>query len=95
MKKRKEVLIKSDVPKRYSQRVNFAGLIGIDPDTKELHARVPYEAYDAGGNLLSRGVLDPQGTTKHIFADAPGKVTVVIGLGAAQWQKYVDADHGE
>jgi type VI secretion system secreted protein VgrG len=94
MKRRKEVLIKADEPKRYSQRVNFAGVIGIDPTTDELHARVPYEAYDNDGQILGRGVLDSQGTTNHIFSNKPGKATIVLGLGSAGWSKFVDAEHG-
>lgn len=82
-----------NLPQRFSQRVNFAGLIGIDPDTGSLHERLPYEAYDADGKLVARGHLDDKGSTQHIYTDEPGKLRLVIGDG--KWLKIADTNHGE
>lgn len=82
-----------NLPQRFSQRVNLAGLIGMDPGTGGLHEQLPYEAYDASGRLVARGRLDHKGNTQHIYTGEPTKIRLVIGDG--QWLKVADTDHGE
>ena len=86
---------KSDLPvseaTAFSQRVNVAGLIGSDPQTRSLYSCLPYEAYDEEGALIATGQLDADGTTEVIYTQQPKKLKVVISQG--DWQFFLDVNH--
>ncbi|WP_246265475.1 type VI secretion system Vgr family protein [Aromatoleum diolicum] len=76
----------------YSQRVNVAGAIGMDPETNALYANLPYEVFDESGKRIAVGTLDDQGNTARVFTQKPEKLKFVVTSG--EWMFFQDVTHG-
>ncbi|MEN3069609.1 type VI secretion system Vgr family protein [Uliginosibacterium sediminicola] len=76
---------------RFSQRLNLAGVLGLDPDTQALHTGMAYEVFDQKGQKLAAGQLKPDGSTDRIFTSKVEKLKVVVKTG--EWTLLQDLEH--
>ncbi|BAL26773.1 type VI secretion system Vgr family protein [Azoarcus sp. KH32C] len=76
----------------YSQRVNVAGAIGMDPETNAMYANLPYEVFNESGKRIAVGTLDDQGNTARVFTRTPEKLKIVVTSG--DWMFFHDVKHG-
>lgn len=81
-----------NLPRRFSQTVNVAALLGRHASNQALKARLTYRAYDDQGQLLAQGQLDAHGNTRPIYTDKPQVIRIALGDGA--WIRSADANHG-
>lgn len=76
---------------RFSQKLNFAGILGLDPETNALHANMTYEVFDQTGQKLAAGQLKPDGSTDRVFTSKSEKLKVVVKAG--EWSFLQDIEH--
>jgi len=81
-----------NAPRRYSQTINVAALLGRQASNQTIKADLSYRAYDSTGKLLAQGRLDTHGNTQPIYTDRPEKIRIALGDGA--WIRSADANHG-
>ena len=75
------VLITED---SFSQRVNFAHVIGYKPGEASILDQVPYEVRDKTGKVIAAGVTDDQGMTQRIVTEDQKDLTIFLGDG--EWR---------
>ena len=75
----------------FSQQFNFASVIGMAPNGKNILERPNYEIWDKDGNLLIAGMLSEQGITQRVYTPEKDKVTAWLGDGG--WKILSDGDH--
>lgn len=80
------------LPKRYSQRLNVLGLIGVDEKSGQaLLQGMPYKVTDSKGKTIATGITDETGGTGHIYTNQAEKIKVQFGEGA--WIMSKDINH--
>jgi hypothetical protein len=88
-RKRTDVLV--DGLKKFSQQIDLADLIGMDPATSLAMGSVPYEIRRKNGEVLARGTTNQLGDTERVFTRNPEELVLYVGDGT--WTLGADCRH--
>ena len=72
-------------PSVYSQQVNIAGMLDVDPELSNAH----YEIWTTGSSarLLARGSADSAALSDRVFTDTSENIEIIIGDN--EWSSYI------
>ncbi|WP_338846228.1 PAAR domain-containing protein [Massilia sp. W12] len=76
---------------QFSQQVDLADFIGMDPATGRAIENLPYEFRDKKGNVLLSGVTDHVGDTARVFTESAMDLYLYVGEG--EWSLSMDGMH--
>jgi type VI secretion system secreted protein VgrG len=83
--------VSSSIPDVFSQQLDVTAVVGSEPSTGEVWARVPYKIKDRQGRVVQQGITDGYGLTGRIFTRKSEELTAYVGEG--EWQFFADVEH--